>query len=157
MTENTHWYWTPGKSYSMQHLCFPGCYYLNIGVGTHFTVVPSRKVVREKVVWGWLQRCWRVTCRIFPCYTMKSLSVPTQHLSFSFPLILLKWVWFFFLSWHHLFTLWNELKTIWKLDPSLYVWGPFPHQCFDPPWRFTFALFSEINSKIAVGVSAFFY
>lgn len=147
MSENTHWNWTPGKFYSMQHLHFPDCYYLNIRVGTHFTVVPSRQVVMEKVAWGGLQKCWSVMHRIFTCYTMKSPSVPTQSLSFSFPLILLKWVcdffFFFLLSWHQLFTLWNELKTIWKLDASLYIWGPFPHQC-SVLLGFTFALFSQM-------------
>lgn len=65
MTESTDWYW---KSHSVQHLHFPHCYYLNIGIGTHLRVVPSRQVVREKVVWGGLQRCWRVTCRMFPLH-----------------------------------------------------------------------------------------
>jgi len=34
--------------------CIADCYHFRIGVGTHFTVTPSRQVVREKVVWGGL-------------------------------------------------------------------------------------------------------
>lgn len=71
--------------------------WLYVRVGTHFTVVPSRQVVREKVVWGGLQSCWRVMCRIFPCCAMKSPSVPTQSFLLFSPHTseVSLWFWFF--------------------------------------------------------------
>lgn len=150
MSENTHWNWTPGKFYSMQHLHFPDCYYLNIRVGTHFTAVPSRQVVMEKVAWGGLQKCWSVMHRIFTCYMMKSHSVPTQSLSFSFPLILLKWVCDFFFAF--LASIIYPVK--WAKDNmkirclSLYL-RPLSSPMLGPPWLHICTVLTNAVNQIA--------
>lgn len=154
MTENTHWYWTPGKFYSMQHLHFPDCYYLNIRVGTHFTVVPSRQVVMEKVVWGGLQKCWGVNAQNLHLYTMKSPSVPTQSLSFSFPLILLKWVCDFFFIFFFAFLASIIYPVKWTKDNmkirclSLYL-RPLSSPMLGPPWLHICTVLTNAVNQIA--------
>lgn len=132
-TLSSHWYWTPGESYSMQHLCFPDCYYLSIRVGTHFTVVPSRQVVREKVVWGGLPRCWRVMRRIFPLRDEVPFCSHSQSFLLFSPHTSEVSLWFFFSFLASLIYPVKWAKDNMKIR-SLYIWGPFPHQCFDPPW-----------------------